>query len=149
MDGYRPQKDGLWFGQPQGDRHNSLLLLASGFCFHFFSEDDFFRLLGKSGCVSGPQWWIPAYRFGQGETNSCPVVSRSRSPVRALFGFPEVDAILVQTAVAQGLWAAHGTTVSGVAFGCVSRMTLEASWTKLIMTGTHTSFYFSRSISFM
>lgn len=41
----------------------------------------------------------------------------SRSHIRALFGFPKVDAILVQTAVAQGLWAARRTTVSGVAFG--------------------------------
>lgn len=52
------------------------------------------------------------------------------SSVRALFGFPKVDAILVQTAVAQGLWAARGTTVSGVAFRCVSRMTPGALWPK-------------------
>lgn len=46
-----------------------------------------------------------------------PSISFSCSHVRALFGFPKVDAILVQTAVAQGLRAARGTTVSGVAFG--------------------------------
>lgn len=75
--------------------------------------------------------YLPTGIRPRGEPTLALFISLQRSHIRALFGFPKVDAILVQTAVAQGLWAAtRGTIVSGVAFGCVSRMTLGASWTK-------------------